>query len=387
MEILESIWNAVWSDDNNIAWLFFDFIFIWFVVAATLVLFGKISPQNWTSRFAVITPRTLVMLGVFGTFLGILIGLLDFDVTNINASVPLLLDGLKVAFTTSVVGIFFALVFQVITIFFPLPAAKGDDIPAAIHETLKEQRDLLKESIEEQVAIRRGQEKLITEFREFERKIAENLIKALEDVTRKFDVILQNLVGESFKKLAEAVNQLVEWQENYKQYIEKTQQQLSEIVTSLEASKTALETIRTHTEAIPNSVKQLEDILKAVNNALGAFATLREDAEKALPRIKENLETITGSLVNGGKEIESNAQKLSKQMQDSVTKMENDTRKQLEDINKNMTKWLEEFGGNLVSLSNQFVKDYRPLTEELQRLINGIGRTTAEIENKTNSPS
>ena len=47
----------------------------------------------------------LTVIGVFGTFLGIYFGLLDFNHKNIEGSIPTLLDGLKHAFLTSLVGI------------------------------------------------------------------------------------------------------------------------------------------------------------------------------------------------------------------------------------------------------------------------------------------
>ena len=46
----------------------------------------------------------IVSTGVLGTFLGIFIGLFNFDTTDIGKSVPLLLDGLKLAFATSIMG-------------------------------------------------------------------------------------------------------------------------------------------------------------------------------------------------------------------------------------------------------------------------------------------
>ena len=51
---------------------------------------------------------TVIATGVFGTFLGIYFGLQDFDTQNIESiqgSISTLLEGLKVAFVTSVVGI------------------------------------------------------------------------------------------------------------------------------------------------------------------------------------------------------------------------------------------------------------------------------------------
>ena len=46
----------------------------------------------------------LPILGVIGTFLGICLGLANFDSTEIESSVPQLLQGLKTAFWTSFIG-------------------------------------------------------------------------------------------------------------------------------------------------------------------------------------------------------------------------------------------------------------------------------------------
>ncbi len=56
-------------------------------------------------------PTVFTTLGVLGTFLGIFSGLLDFQVDNITASIPTLLEGLKTAFLTSIIGISLSLVF------------------------------------------------------------------------------------------------------------------------------------------------------------------------------------------------------------------------------------------------------------------------------------
>ena len=50
-------------------------------------------------------PTILTSFGIFFTFLGILIALSNFDVKDVNGSVPRLLDGLRLAFLSSVVGL------------------------------------------------------------------------------------------------------------------------------------------------------------------------------------------------------------------------------------------------------------------------------------------
>lgn len=46
----------------------------------------------------------ILTIGVLGTFVGIFVGLLDFDINSMENSIPPLLDGLKIAFYTSIVG-------------------------------------------------------------------------------------------------------------------------------------------------------------------------------------------------------------------------------------------------------------------------------------------
>jgi len=55
--------------------------------------------------FASSIPGHLTALGILGTFIGIFFGLYNFDVHNLNESIPLLLEGMKLAFTTSIAGL------------------------------------------------------------------------------------------------------------------------------------------------------------------------------------------------------------------------------------------------------------------------------------------
>ena len=55
-------------------------------------------------------PSVISTLGVLGTFLGITMGLLGFDTSDLDQSIPLLLDGLKTAFFTSLLGMLGSLI-------------------------------------------------------------------------------------------------------------------------------------------------------------------------------------------------------------------------------------------------------------------------------------
>jgi len=80
------------------------------IVFIILTLFAVGALQlmySWSSvkAFASTIPGHMTAIGILGTFIGIFFGLYNFDVSDLNKSVPLLLEGMKLAFTTSVAGL------------------------------------------------------------------------------------------------------------------------------------------------------------------------------------------------------------------------------------------------------------------------------------------
>ena len=72
-------------------------------LAASLFIF--LSPYFFKKKLNSSELSVLVTtLGIFGTFVGIFIGLIGFDETRIDESVPILLKGLRLAFLTSIAG-------------------------------------------------------------------------------------------------------------------------------------------------------------------------------------------------------------------------------------------------------------------------------------------
>src|SRR5580700_4918208 len=68
---------------------------------------------KWSRRATSLGPTILTTLGIFFCFAGIAWGLLDFDPNNVRSSVPYLLGGIRTAFWSSVVGIFWALTLKI----------------------------------------------------------------------------------------------------------------------------------------------------------------------------------------------------------------------------------------------------------------------------------
>ena len=94
----------------------------------------------------------LTIFGVFGTFLGISIGLFGFKTANIEGSIPDLLNGLKLAFLTSLVGILSAIVLKAYA-FYQAIKSPDSDVQTLDVQTLGE-INLLAQMITLNTAIR-----------------------------------------------------------------------------------------------------------------------------------------------------------------------------------------------------------------------------------------
>lgn len=85
--------------------------FLWLIVIIFLgAVFSR--QKNIYEKFGTYAPSFMTSLGILGTFVGIVIGLLNFDSNNIQGSIPVLLGGLKTAFITSVFGLVGSVVFN-----------------------------------------------------------------------------------------------------------------------------------------------------------------------------------------------------------------------------------------------------------------------------------
>lgn len=101
---------------------------------------------NIQQRFKEYIPAFMTALGILGTFIGIVYGLKDFDPENIDDSIPSLLNGLKTAFNTSIVGMGGTILFKLLTSFKvrkdkveELP--EDEDLAPEILKTMKDQSD------------------------------------------------------------------------------------------------------------------------------------------------------------------------------------------------------------------------------------------------------
>lgn len=87
--------------------------FILMCLIFVFCIFSQIINRR-SSEFKSYAPTLLTSLGILGTFVGIVSGLLNFDIENIDSSISQLLEGMKTAFSTSVIGVFLSIFLKII---------------------------------------------------------------------------------------------------------------------------------------------------------------------------------------------------------------------------------------------------------------------------------
>ncbi|MGU5592426.1 hypothetical protein ACV1C6_03515 [Aeromonas sanarellii] len=342
MGMLEHLLRSLNSDIVNTIFLF-----------SMLIIFALgigLARKGTQVDFVNYVPTLLTTAGIFGTFLGIVMGLLDFNQNNIEASIPPLLEGLKTAFITSLAGILFSLVFKTLSTFsFLKPKLVEESVTHATPEAilgamqaqvieiiaLKEAMTGNEEStLFGQLKILRGDindnaklslnssitqaEKNQHNFEAFSEKLwlklqgfadtlsksaTEQVIEALKQVIVDFNNKITEQFGENFKHLNEAVHKLVEWQDNYKQQLDQMQQQYARGVESITATEASVAHISEQSKIIPESMNDLKNVMEVNQHQLAelerhleAFQIMRDKAVEAVPQIQQQVQATVNDI-------------------------------------------------------------------------------------------
>lgn len=284
------------------------------------------------------------LLGIIGTFLGITLGLVNFDSEDINSSIPLLLDGLKTAFLTSIVGMCGAFIIK------GWGGIRNTRVnsqePKATIETLAK----LLESIN--IQVKNSSDQLIKEFSSFKSDVThaniESVIDALNKVMSDFNAKITEQFGENFVHLNESVGKLVTWQENYKTHLEQSQ-------IELQNSQKIFSSINDTFSEIMGKISSVSDASEDLRELLLSLATIRDDIENHLQSLCDVTAEAKTALPTLDYHVRQLTEEFSKNVETSTNSV-NDSMKNTSEILKKGSEILLKTVGSIESL-NTDVKD------------------------------
>jgi len=366
--------------------------------------------------FTQYAPTLLTTLGILGTFFGIVAGLLAFDVQDIDGSIQGLLSGMKTAFITSLAGMLLSIVYKVLVSTGILTVAATEEIDedqigaAELYGVMVEQREGISALNQ---AIGSGDESSLTgqmkllrsdvndaekqsqkEFGEFQEKLwiklqdfadmmsksaTEAVIDALRQVITDFNQNLTEQFGDNFKQLNEAVEKLVEWQDNYKGQLDDMTKQYAQGVTAITETQTAVSSIRENAGQIPESMNRLGEVMtvnqhqiQELGRHLDAFKDVRDKAVEAVPQLKEQIGLTVEGVENASKLLTDGIAKTSEALKESISQSASEFQESAFSANQSLVsasdviqKSSEQTGELLKDLSEELNNSFRNLVADM----------------------
>lgn len=275
-------------------------------------------------------------IGVLGTFVGISIGLWNFDTNDIASSVPLLLSGMKIAFVTSIIGMSASIFMKYITLKNE-DEENIDDIMELFNTMITESRNvnntlLLNQKQTENVLTKvseiwsKHQEKLTIELKNEIRNLNNNNLAKQEELIGEFKKL-----GECFTLLNSGVNNLLTWQENYKESIELTTKELENVIQTLNNFDKSVESIANNSSLIKENNENLSDVLKEINKTQDIIIKSNESIIEISDKAKESIPYINEHFIN-----------LNNKTKESTAYLENTISQNLNHIKSYLEKITEE---------------------------------------------
>ena len=365
-------------------------------------------------------------IGVLGTFVGISIGLWKFNPNDITSSVPLLLSGMKIAFATSIIG-------MAASIFMKYIALKNedeeniDDIMELFNTMIAESRNVNNTLIENQKQTENvlnkvseiwasHQENLTVELKSEILNLNNNIISKQEELIGEFKKL-----GECFTLLNSGVNNLLTWQENYKETIENTTKELEIVIQTIHNADESIESISKNSSLIKENNENLSEVLKEINKTQNviidsnkSIIEISNTAKESIPQINEHftnidnrtkestayLQTLISENLNN---IKSYLEKITEDVLSKTTQSIYENNRQFKyeisehisqckmliyslkdlipDINEHLLSTQKRFNKTLIHFNEEVQNSFKENTYEINKQVQLLKENTANINN------
>lgn len=307
-------------------WVCLSIIVVAFIVCLILVLKFKNSEKMEANRRIIEYFPTLVStLGVLGTFWGITKGLMAFDTSDLDQSIPGLLDGLKTAFFTSLAGMIGSMF---LSAFISKKQDERDggisDINQAAGEITKSVKAMSNANTETMRSIQQQLTEQEADRKAFYRTVGEVMSK----------------ISDTQKSITSAIDSLVVLQRSQ-------ENSLADIKEATTQQSVAINSVAKYSQEVSEYTHHLGEILDVISGMSGTEDEINEKVGKLKEIIHGEVIEIEDNMAKTNKLLESKFDEFTELLKKSNTEA-------LVEVMKKVT---EEFQKQMNSLINKLIQE------------------------------
>jgi uncharacterized phage infection (PIP) family protein YhgE len=341
----------------------------------------KRNKENNNEHLYDFIPQLFPTLGILFTFLGIAIGLWNFDSNNIEKSIPELMNGLKTAFIVSIFGVALLVVFSFWTNIKRKKLEEGvlsQETSAIIKltEVLTELQNDLKSTDENGNIIKPGN--LFRDLYEESKKQSNSL--------QTFSTDLALTISAGFEQILNDPNEgVVAELKLVKQEIENLGNKLQDPATDMTQS-----IVKELQDSMGKMVEEFKTSMSGdTKNEMERLATILGQAGSSLTDFPSKLQIMTDNLNENFRGLQDVVQQISKQTLSQSEESTNQMKKQVEDMSKILS---EQVGGlqsgqqtliteqsKNLELSENLLSAFNSSIEKMNGLSNGVTDTVTRL--------
>ena len=319
-------------------WVCLSIIVVAFIVCLILVLKFKNSEKMEANRRIIEYFPTLVStLGVLGTFWGITKGLMAFDTSDLDQSIPGLLDGLKTAFFTSLAGMIGSMF---LSAFISKKQDERDggisDINQAAGEITKSVKAMSDANTETMRSIQQQLTEQEADRKAFYRTVGEVMSK----------------ISDTQKSITSAIDSLVVLQRSQ-------ENSLADIKEATTQQSVAINSVAKYSQEVSEYTQHLGEILDVISGMSGTEDEINEKVGKLKEIIHGEVIEIEDNMAKTNKLLESKFDEFTELLKKSNTEA-------LVEVMKKVT---EEFQKQMNSLINKLIQEnFDQLNKSVEKL-------------------
>ena len=372
------------------------FLYLMTAVFTTAVYFTwKVKHPKYTAYAAAL----MTSLGILGTFIGIVIGLLNFDTQDIDGSIPALLGGLKTAFITSVYGMVGAVLFNMLDalVFSPRrqSLSKIEDVqeepvqPQHIFNSLEQQREVMTEMHKIMGLVHRGlsgdeEGSLVGQF-----KLLRADMSALSGLQRQLDPSVEGSFANTLNKQSLELNQEIR---SFAEVSAKRSEDFNiQLFSALDSFAEMLS--RSATEQIIEALKNvIQDFNKNLTEQFGEnFKALDASVQKLVvwqAQHKEQVESLTTQYERGAESLritEESVTGISNQCENIPASM--DKLREVLEVNQHQIAELQQHLAAFVSMRDAAVEAVPTIQQQIEQVGDYLVNSSSDVHKRLQETS